>query len=323
MENSKIEWTDHTFNCWIGCTKVSEACRLCYAKTLADDRFGWAPWGAGKPRVRTSAEYWKQPLRWNRRATAQGRRARVFCASLADVFDAEVPQEWRDDLWALIRITTGLDWLLLTKRPENITLPANWGSGWANVWLGVTAENQRRADERLPVLLAIPSVVHFASCEPLLEHLDLSAYLGLGLDWVIAGGESGHGAGRMHPAWARDLRDQCVAANVPYFFKQWGDIDEAGTWVGKKRAGRELDGRTWDEFPTPAAGARLVDLGRQARGRALPRADAVIPITPTQRETILALVAQGRSSEEIAATVGVTRQQAAAVRAHRTMRTYE
>ena len=139
-EDSNIEWTQNTFNPWIGCTKVSEGCLRCYAET--GDRYRhWTPqgWGQGKPRRRTSDENWKAPLKWNRAAAQSGRRAKVFCASLADVFDQEIDLAWREDLGALIRQCSHLDWQLLTKRPESIAtcLPDDWGSGWSNVWLGI------------------------------------------------------------------------------------------------------------------------------------------------------------------------------------------
>lgn len=297
-ETSTIEWTDATFNPWIGCTKVSPACDHCYAEAM-DFRFGGGHWGARAARKRTSVAYWRQPLAWNRKAEKTGRRPRVFCASLADVFDAEVPPEWRADLFGLIDATPHLDWLLLTKRPQiaRKEMPA---TPRPNVWLGTTAETQAMADLRIPILLDTPAVVRFASIEPLLGPINLRNVGGGGwdlhdaltgyweddvddvgsstrwghterLDWVIVGGESGHGARPMHPGWARDLRDQCQAAGVPFFFKQWGEwnpapeiIDASGssfhrfgqnTWVqrrGKKAAGRLLDGRAWDELPTPS-----------------------------------------------------------------------
>lgn len=279
MRDSKIEWCHHTFNPWEGCTKVSEACKNCYAEALVDHRFGRAKWGRGQARRRTSNENWRKPLGWNRKAARHGVRERVFCASLADVFDAEVPHRWRADLWTLIRETPNLDWLLLTKRPRNIAemVPVDWGDGWPNVWLGTTAENQRWADERLPLLLEIPAVVRFVSCEPMLEAVNFRPYLGHGLDWVIVGGESGAGEGsrRMHPEWARSLRDQSLAANVAFHFKQWGDYGADGRWVGKKKAGRTVDGRTWDEFPNArthfraASGSGPPSSGARGRGRAV------------------------------------------------------
>ena len=189
---SKIEWTDHTFSGWIGCTKVSEACDDCYAEE-GDKRWHWTPqgWGPGKPRHRTSNENWKQPLKWDREAAASGIRARVFCASLSDVFDREVDPAWRSDLWDLIRQCPHLDWQLLTKRPQLIAsyLPSDWGSGWPNVWLGTSVENQLRADQRIPHLVAVPAVVHFLSVEPLLGAITFKSLAGI--EWIIVGGESG------------------------------------------------------------------------------------------------------------------------------------
>lgn len=280
-ENSNIEWTDHTFNPWIGCTKVSPGCDHCYAETwdargLQQRESRWGPHAA---RTRTSPDNWRKPLAWNRAAEAAGTRARVFCASLADVFDNHVSilPEWRFDLWKLIDATPHLDWLLLTKRPQNAprALPSN-------VWLGTTAENQTEADRRIPHLLAAPARVRFLSCEPMLGPIDFYASSAAmpagghpwrngpilqGIHWVICGGESGPGARPMHPAWARSLRDQCNAAGVAYHFKQWGEWapEEIGPEdvrsiryapghviyhrIGKKAAGRKLDGRTWDELP--------------------------------------------------------------------------
>lgn len=280
-ENTRIEWAHHTFNPWIGCTKVSPACDHCYAEAWAK-RSGLVEWG-NHPRRRTSAANWREPIKWNREAAAAGVRRRVFCASLADVFDNQVNIHWRDDLWTLISATPHLDWLLLTKRPQNIRhmLPHGWP--WANVWLGTTVENQEEADRRIPHLLETPAAVRFLSCEPLLGPIDLTEYRSWpcrdelsdfewnseGIDWVICGGESGPGARPMHIEWARSLRAQCAAASVPFFFKQHGDwLHESqvsrdrlndfefqgeanGGFVrlGKKRAGRLLDGRTHDEFP--------------------------------------------------------------------------
>lgn len=247
-ENSNIEWTDHTFNPWIGCTKVSPGCAHCYAeRDMA--RYGKAKWGAGQPRVRTAASTWRQPITWDRKAAAAGQRERVFCASLADVFDPEVPVAWLSDLFDLISATPNLDWLLLTKRPQLIMerigkvfelhmdgggrgpdLVSCWIGGMAprNVWLGTTVEDQQRADERIPALLAVPARVRFLSCEPLLGTVDLELEkpdngAPIGIDWIIAGGESGPHARPMHPEWARSLRDQAQAAGVPFLFKQWGE----------------------------------------------------------------------------------------------------
>ena len=167
-ENSRIEWTDHTFNPWWGCTKVSPACDNCYAEAWAK-RTGHAVWGAKTDRRFLSEFYWKQPLRWNREAKKQRRRERVFCASMADVFEWRADlKPWRTRLWALIDETPHLDWLLLTKRPHLAQRLAPWGDSWPeNVWLGTTVESQRFADKRMHHLVNVPARVRFVSCEPL------------------------------------------------------------------------------------------------------------------------------------------------------------
>lgn len=234
-EQTEISWTDHTFNPWIGCTRVSPACDNCYAESLAK-RYGWAKWGAGEPRRLASASTWKNPRRWDKAAKAAGVRRRVFCASLADVFDAEVDDEWRNLLMEEILATPNLDWLLLTKRPN--VAKKYFDIVPRNVWLGTTVENQAMAEARIPILLSIPARVRFLSCEPLLGPLKLDGP-GWGpvppiakLDWIIAGGESGPKARPSHPDWFRSLRDQCQAAVVAFHFKQhgeWGLSDPTGT----------------------------------------------------------------------------------------------
>ena len=329
-ENSAIEWTTHTFNPWEGCTKVSPGCAHCYAETR-NARFGGgsAPnWGKGKPRRRTSPANWKLPLKWNREqdeltarfgSRTTDSRPRVFCASLADWLDDEVPIDWLADLLAIIAATPNLDWLLLTKRPQNwrTRMEAVWDllsgetdsppcgfgnprfnarclvNSWLcgpqtlqvppNVWLGTSVEDQQRADERIPLLLAIPAKVRFLSCEPLLGHVDLTHYtskqpsaLASGkLHWIICGGESGTGARAMHPGWAQSLRDQCALHQVAFLFKQWGEWQPLATTTGrhtlpfgsyvlptaqntgfgflktgKKSAGRLLDGIEHNQYPS-------------------------------------------------------------------------
>ncbi len=322
-ENSKIEWTDHTFNPWEGCQKVGPGCDHCYAETR-NARFAGGVainWGPGAPRRRTSAANWRKPLAWNANHEAffaeHGRRQRVFCASLADVFDNAVDLQWREDLFALIRCTPNLDWLLLTKRIGNVPMMVSIIPGWLpdNVWLGATITSQVEADRDIPKLLEVPARVRFLSMEPLLGPVDLTHiklkgashpergqppvtfdalrgwFGGSGdparVDWVIVGGESGPGARPIHPDWARSLRDQCAAAGVPFLFKQWGewappakledlrflgDLMRAGKaihvygngrepdghfrkgddhmlHIGKKSAGRLLDGMQHDGFP--------------------------------------------------------------------------
>lgn len=264
-QHSAIEWTHHTFNPWWGCLKVSPACTYCYAETWAK-RVGQQLWGPTAPRRTFGDAHWREPLRWNRAAEAHGRRERVFCASMADVFEDRLElAPSRDSLFDLIEKTPHLDWLLLTKRPENIGRLSRWRQRFPdNVWLGTTVELQEYAAPRLDALLTHDAVVHFASCEPLLGPLDLTRWLSPGrLNWLIAGGESGWHARPMTPAWARALRDQCIRADVPFHFKQWGDwgplrrgASDALVRLGKRATGRALDGHTWDGFPKPVTRVR-------------------------------------------------------------------
>jgi protein gp37 len=271
-KDSGIEWTHHTFNPWWGCVKVSPACAHCYAESWAK-RVGMDLWGGKAPRRFFSEKHWRDPLRWNEEADHRGERARVFCASMADVFEPRSELDpWRDRLWALIERTPHLDWLLLTKRPGNIKHVYPWAhSPRDNVWLGTTAETQKWADIRIERLLSADARVRFLSCEPLLSSVDLSRWLAnKQMDWVIAGGESGGQARPTHPNWIRALRDQCREAQVPFHFKQWGHwspeakslnesrkieledgfgMTELLTWKPKKVSGRLLDGRTWDGYP--------------------------------------------------------------------------
>lgn len=274
--DTRIEWVDHTFNPWIGCTRIASghqpsACDNCYAAAMSHRR-GWARFEHGAARRRTTEAYWRQPLAWNRRAAAAGRRARVFGPSLADPFDAEVSDDWRRDYLALIEGTPWLDWILLTKRPQVARKFFAGRAVPANLWPGITAKkSQKMLDLRAPALCAIPARVHVLSAEPILGPIDAAPWLGAGHDaigWVIAGGESGPRARPFHPAWLRALRDQCGRAGVPFFFKQWGEWRpalpgepttkrchafeapaETVEKVGRKRAGADLDGRPWREAP--------------------------------------------------------------------------
>lgn len=233
-------------------------------------------WGMdAPPRLFTDA-HWREPLRWNQEAGLAGIRERVFCASMADVFEWRSDlNEPRDRLWELIRNTPNLDWLLLTKRPQNIERLAPWRNDWpANVWLGTSVENQALAEKRLPSLLKNGAAVRFLSCEPLLGHLDLSPWFrkrGLHpIDWIIAGGESGGSSRPMHPDWVTSLLRQCQEYDVPFHFKQWGQWVPADLTneiarrrlleltnerpvemvrLSKKLAGRILEGTTWDGIP--------------------------------------------------------------------------
>jgi protein gp37 len=313
-KNTKIEWADHTFNPWVGCAKVSPGCDNCYAESWAK-RSGMVQWGPHSPRIRTSEANWKQPIKWNKQAQEEGIRYRVFCASLADVFDTAVPEQWRIDLFKLIEQTPNLDWLLLTKRIGNaadmlekaIRGITHGREGWEsnhfpNIWMGATIVNQEEADRDIPKLLGVLAAKRFLSIEPLLGamsvfseitgellHTSGNDYNPGSIDWLIVGGESGHAARPMHHAWVTQLRDQCVAASIPFLFKQWGefvsshqhpdiqalyDRSTSGGWLGvdgqvslgrdshprpgdehifktgKKLAGRLLDGREWNDTPS-------------------------------------------------------------------------
>ena len=265
-KHSKIEWTHHTFNPWWGCAKVSPACKHCYAETWSK-RVGYQVWGHKAPRRFFSDAHWRAPLAWNKEAALDEKRRRVFCASMGDVFERKAElNPWRDRLWELIEETPWLDWLLLTKRPQHFKTYLPWLTPPPNIWLGVTAETQRFFDARIDHLLSIDAAVHFLSCEPLLGELDIAAHTNANIDWVIAGGESGHHARPTCPHWVKSLRDQCLAAGIPFHFKQWGHwspqapaerrktrtITLRGTTMfglGKSNAGRTLDGTTWDGLP--------------------------------------------------------------------------
>ena len=222
-EHSKIEWTHHTFNPWWGCMKVSAACEHCYAEAWAK-RVGQSVWGRNSPRRLFSENHWREPKRWNARAESNSTRSRVFCASMADVFEDRRDLDGsRERLWELIEATTSLDWLLLTKRPEKVRDLSPWGQHWPeNIWLGTTAESQRWAERRVTWLLDCAAKVRFLSCEPLLGPISLHSWIS-DIDWVIAGGESGSKARPMSPEWLRLLRDQCLESQTAFHFKQWGE----------------------------------------------------------------------------------------------------
>ena len=213
------------FNPWIGCARVSPGCDNCYAESMAK-RYGWHDWQNSTPRHLTSDSYWRQPLRWDRAAERAGTRARVFCASLADVFDPHAPAGARELLWDLISATPNLDWLLLTKRPNLAAgmLPSDFcDQTFPNVWLGASAEDQEHFERRWPILAAIPAAVRFISYEPMLGPLRIQPWHGPGhLDWLIWGGESGPGARSCEVEWARNVTADCEKYGVAVFGKQWG-----------------------------------------------------------------------------------------------------
>jgi protein gp37 len=223
MRNSHIAWTDDTFNPWWGCEKVSAGCQLCYADTMSR-RFGHQIWGKDAPRRFLSDANWGRPVKWNDEAIRTGVPRRVFCASMADVFeDRRDLDASRERLWALMAQTPALDWQLLTKRPENISrmVPLSWMRTWpAHVWIGTTTENQALADRRIPALLKIPASVRFLSVEPLVG--PIPALPLDGIHWVLVAGESGSKARAMDLSWARAIRDRCADADVAFFVKQLG-----------------------------------------------------------------------------------------------------
>lgn len=236
MAETTIEWTatklpygrlfpGYTFNAWQGCQKVSAACDFCYAEAITT-RFNQGNWGPRARRRRTSDAYWKQPLKWNRRAGELGVQLKVFSLSMGDWADNHwtIEQQWRDDHWSLIRSTPNLIWLLLTKRSSNIPryLPADWGTtGYPNVWLGTTIESRPEMMRRGPELARVPAVANFWSCEPLLADLG-EIPQSIIPDWIIAGGESGPGARPSDHDWFINLRDQCAARGTAFFMKQMG-----------------------------------------------------------------------------------------------------
>lgn len=295
-DKTGIEWTDATWNPVTGCTKVSPGCDNCYAETFSE-RFRGTPghYFEGGFDIQVRPDKLDQPLRWKK-------PRRIFVNSMSDLFHKDVPDEFILGVFGVMAQATQHTFQILTKRHARMrSLLTRWAAevSWLanplpNVWLGVSTEDQKWADIRIPALLDTPAAVRFISAEPLLGPIDIFANSSIdrdpGLDWVIVGGESGHRARPMHPDWARVLRDECVDAKIPFLFKQWGewthvdrrDAREGDVWVigeglqsvpwrsdtegaeahrwgphrdevmrriGKRAAGRELDGRTWDEFP--------------------------------------------------------------------------
>lgn len=280
---TKIEWADAVWNPTSGCSKVSAGCANCYAERMAKRLAGRCGYPEDNPfRVTLHPDKLDLPLRWRK-------PRRVFVNSMSDLFHPEVPFDFIRAVWARMATARHHTFLILTKRPGRMKEFFQWMATQdfkvepylLHVWLGVSAENQAAADERIPLLLQTPAAVRFVSAEPLLGPICIPHYLGgkflteyekatgrvTGLDWIIAGGETGPGARPMHPDWLRSLRDQCQASGVPYFFKAWGEWwpgekgrlyrAETVDWsdgqpmcrVGKKAAGRLLDGREWEEYP--------------------------------------------------------------------------
>jgi len=233
-KNSVIGWTNDTWNPWIGCRKVSLGCLNCYM-FRERKRFG----EEGTDIRRTKDATFLAPLKAD-----LGRI--IFTCSYSDFF-LEEADAWRDDAWDVIRKSKGV-FLILTKRPERINecLPPDWGDAWDNVWFGVSAEDQRSAEKRMPYLTDIVCVNRFVSAEPLLGRLNLRAWMSEGfIDWLIVGGESGPLAREMKRDWVYKLRDDCHLFDIPFYFKQWGGYKKIdGVW-----GGLEIDGIKWEEFP--------------------------------------------------------------------------
>jgi len=245
--NSRIGWTDHTFNPWIGCTETSPACDFCYARELSE-RYGWAKWGVGEPRHKTSESNWKQPFAWDRKAAKLSIRYRVFCASLADWADTEVPDEWRRSLESVIDRTPNLDWLLLSKRHGPTLKWCNARVPKKNVRIGFTVETNEFARTRLLAMDRIADLgwKTFVSYEPALERVDFSPWLASRtVQWLICGAESGANRRPFNLDWARKCRDDCQAASVPFFLKQI----PGGPGPKYVIESPTLDGRTWTEIP--------------------------------------------------------------------------
>lgn len=264
MENSRIQWTDHTWSPWEGCTKVSEGCAHCYAEAR-NHRFGSDNWGKGKARRKT--KNWGQLFKWNRQAENEGKTLSVF-PSLCDPFDYEVSIGWFCDLLSFIPATPHLRYLLLTKRPENVIdrlllakrisagssffFLDNWihGQPPLNVWLGTSCENQATAGSRIPILHTIPAAKRFISFEPLLGPIEGVAIDDFPrIDWAIIGGESGRGARPCNIEWIRSLKDQCRMAGIAPFVKQLGSnpVMEPGpvTWPTEDPKGGDMS--EWPE----------------------------------------------------------------------------
>lgn len=230
-ENSSIQWTTHSFNSWVGCQKVGPGCDNCYAERDSKRFFSKKVlWGENAERLTLSENYWKQPIKWNKRAGETGIRERVFCSSMADVMDKNSPVGVRERLWDLIKATPNLDWLIVTKRIGNAKkmLPADWGNGYQNVWLISTIVNQAEADRDIPKLLDTPAFIRGLSMEPLLGPVQIPQWfirdepysIPRNIDWIIAGAESGPHARAMDLSWVNDLQAQCSKNKVPFFVKQ-------------------------------------------------------------------------------------------------------
>jgi protein gp37 len=256
--DSDIEWTHHTFNPWWGCVKVSPGCALCYAEAFSK-RVGQKVWGKEAGRRFFGDKHWAEPVKWDQKAATAGIRHRVFCGSMCDIFeDRDDLHPFRERLFDLVDRTSHLDWLLLSKRPENAPkmLPASWlDAPRGNVWFGATAEDAKRLAERSDHLRNIPARIRFLSCEPLLEDLGLRAETLAGIDWVILGGESGGRARACEVEWIRSAMAACRENGVAAFVKQLGKVPSVGQFRLKLLDSKGGDIEEWPsdlrvrEFP--------------------------------------------------------------------------
>ena len=273
-KNTKIQWTDHTFNPWLGCQKTSPGCENCYAEQYAS-RFSPGHWGPHRPRRAAAEITWTKPRHWNNAAARRGQRARVLCASLADVFDDQAPPELRDRLWQLVRQTPHLDWQILTKRPQNLPamLPDDFPQDYPNLWLGISAENQELYNRRWPLLADAPATVRFVAYEPALGPLTILNHQRKP-DWLIWAGESGRKARIMNAQWARNITGECRQLQIPVYAKQWGTyranplVAELQHSLQQAQAmdppqngpgGALLDGHPYRQLPHPASSSHRLD----------------------------------------------------------------
>jgi protein gp37 len=237
-DTTKIAWAEHTWNPWVGCHQISPGCANCYAKVLVER------WGKDFADVHAS-KTWRDPFRWQKAAEAAGKHDLVFTCSLSDFFLEEADQ-WRPEVWQIIKATPNLIYQILTKRPDNIParLPADWGKGYPNCWLGTSVENKHWL-KRMDILREVPARIRFVSAEPLIQ--DICPELGdhmKGFHWIIVGGESGNGSKDFRPmptAWARNIRDLCAKRRVAFFFKQSAAV--------RTEMGTTLDGVTHYNYP--------------------------------------------------------------------------
>lgn len=246
MANTKIEWCERSWNPITGCSKISEGCKHCYAERMSKRLAGRCGYDKDEPfKVALHPDKFDDPLRWKK-------PSKIFVCSMGDLFHEDVGFDVIRRIWAVMTTARQHTYMILTKRPERMKQFYEWmqkqefkvETAWDNIWLGVTAENQQRADERIPILLQIPAAKRFVSVEPMLGEIDITKYL-TQLDWVICGCESGPNRRTCQTEWIRDLKNQCISVGVPFFLKQ---MEISGKLVKMP----ELDGQIWREYPKEA-----------------------------------------------------------------------